>query len=175
MKKFVGPLYLGALCVLATDVAAHQGVAQENVRLVSSRPAPIDRYRLDRWNKSGVAVERLQRDPDWFQPWGPGPPQLTAPTNMAIHQDSSGLLWVAVGVPKPGWRLSVPTRGPEVRRPDPAELVVNLVTRLEVIAPGQVRLLVSSLLDRFVVGFLGGGQAYGFQRAPGGLLAIGSG
>lgn len=63
-------------------------------------------YRLERWDLDGVITDSIVLAAHW--PWQPREVPLSSspifPSVTLLHQDSLGIIWIGLRVPKPGWR-----------------------------------------------------------------------
>ncbi|MEX0893509.1 MAG: hypothetical protein WEB88_15190 [Gemmatimonadota bacterium] len=100
---------------------------------------------LERWSLDGHRIQVLRRQAPWFPDDlyrdAAGSPGIGS---YALHEDSTGLLWMAVTVPASGWNppRRARERGPGREGPAPDAIDV----RLEVIDPVSGSLLAA---DRF--------------------------
>jgi hypothetical protein len=111
-------------------------------------------YRIEKWSSAGERVDAIERHPSWF-PEGERPApqrnQLPPAHLQWVQEDSQGLVWVFISYPVGIW--------PEGAGPITREMEKYFRTRVEVIDPNAGRVVVSTVLDRWIVSPLPGGQA----------------
>jgi hypothetical protein len=122
--------------------------------------SPLARYEMRHWDQDGKLTRTISRNVDWFLPHrDPGtrydpkadPPN---PKMRSLREDDDGRLWTLVLVPDEDWRESIFVRRVEGGAP------VNMVaqerqydTRIEVIDPGQRKVLASVTLPEAMIMF----------------------
>lgn len=101
--------------------------------------ARYNRYILENRSNSGDVRQVFARNVDWFRSWQGQPFSGVRPANSAISgiaEDSTGLIWVFVSVPK---TRSTPMTMPRERDSLPADFLLidflNQDTRIEVLDP----------------------------------------
>jgi hypothetical protein len=115
-------------------------------------------YRIQRWSRSRVLMNDVERRPSWF-PTGyaegepPGPRRgETPPAHLAgAVQDSAGRIWVFVNEPMAVWPVGAASLGSEMHK--------YFRTRVEIIDPMAKRLIASVPLEGWVVAPLPGMRA----------------
>jgi len=134
---------------------------------------PAKAYHLEQWDaREGVLLRSLDRKPDWF-PWpASGAPDPRGPVVMAVREDRRGLVWVAVRVARGGGGERGRGPIPEAPLPPAGEVLAGFQSRIEVIEPGSRSLVVSTVVERLLSGFLDADLAYGFGEGPEGLLRL---
>ena len=144
--------------------ASVKGFADMALRLSPSHDrhlwsAHISQYRLTRWTADGVAVGSVARTPEWFRGKSPSsrgsPTTPPPPSIVAIREDSEGLLWVFVNLPRDGWQSAwpKPTANHEyVVRDIATEKLYR--TAIEVIDPDAGRVIARHFIDGYVIAAL---------------------
>ncbi len=131
--------------------------------------AELNRYRIQRWQVDGRLEETLERSVDWMRPQEEyglrGPNVEPAPGLVFIHTDSEGLIWTIVRVPDPEWKKAfAPGRDPYGR---PTSMATDLNkafdTIVEVIDPGDARVVRRARFDHRLSGFAGDGLVFAVE------------
>jgi hypothetical protein len=141
--------------------------------------AHINRYRLVRYNTSGIAQDSLERKPSWF-PGGdglgmgmdgkPASPQVTD-----LWEDTQGRLWALTAQP----RADGPEAWRGIKREGNEMAVANMPpafklwrTMIEVIDPVARRVIARKLLDGYVFGTVPGNRIATFTEDMFGIPRI---
>jgi hypothetical protein len=129
----------------------------------------VSQYAIQRWNKwTMVPQEAFAVKADWFEPWlherSLSKDGIQGARVTAVQTDNSGLLWIAIAVPDKSWRKGlheIETVDGKVTVPADFERVFD--TRIEVWDPERRKLLASTLVDAFVIGFADKATAVSFR------------
>jgi len=142
----------------------------------------VTRYRLRFYGAGGVALDSLERRPDWFAPASEaigfgGPNQ--APTTMvsAVRSDSLGRLWVFVDRPRPDWGaawhgFAMPQGRGEVRVSSLPPSYELWRTTVEVIDPQRHRVIARKELDGHAFAVVGPDRFATFRELKSGIPVV---
>ncbi len=110
----------------------------------------INEYVLEQWSTDGRKVRALRREVDWFRTWYRYPSVVDGqhpmpPMTRAVHEDSAGLVWVAVELPGGNWaKQGLDAETADGRRfiPDPVkawDTMVEVIDPIRGFVLGSVR------------------------------------
>lgn len=132
--------------------------------------ADRDKYRLERWNVSGVRLAEFSRDVEWFDRTAiPARQNQIKPICQDLRIDAAGLLWLLCSPldPRAEDRIEI---GPEAAlgvyeiRSSTGDLRDLWDSVIEVIDPRSSRVLASLRSDSFIYGFADAERVYTFEE-----------
>jgi hypothetical protein len=122
-------------------------------------------YRIQRWSRSRVLLDDLERRPSWFpagaaadEPPGPRRGEMPPAHVQGAVQDSEGRIWAFVNEPIAVWPDGAASLNSEMHR--------YFRTRVEIIDPTANRLIASLPLEGWVVAPLPGLRAAMYGTTP---------
>ncbi|WKW11248.1 hypothetical protein Strain138_000484 [Pseudogemmatithrix spongiicola] len=135
-------------------------------------------YRLARWSASGQHLAELRRSPEWFrgrsQAWIGNPNTPPPPSVIGIAEDTEGLLWVYIRVPRANWRAGWPRVQEGVRELSSRSIDFAKLfeVQVEVIDPDRGRVVARQMLREFVFDVLDNGDLVTYRTVADGLPEI---
>jgi hypothetical protein len=127
------------------------------------------RYWIGQWSVDGAMKASVNRRADLFiNPRyvdGGLFSSLARPSVAAIREDSSGLLWVAINVARPGWREGLPKLAPGVIEVSSRSISYERIyhTVIEVIDPRAGTVLARKQLNEWIVTLLPDGRVASYN------------
>ena len=144
------------------------------------RPFPYP-YRVERWSSDGVRTATLERESSWYPSEWPGsrwwpdgeppPPQV-----RTFREDAAARLWVFIDVAAPTWPEGMPPWPEGARAVEIPGGTIQMEklyqTLVEVIDPGEGRVIAQSRIDGWVISALSGDRAAIYGTTPIGIPFI---
>ncbi|MGH7467415.1 MAG: 6-bladed beta-propeller [Longimicrobiales bacterium] len=127
--------------------------------------APLNEYRLELWNVSGVQERALIGRRNWFEPWTEAQPVRStevppAATLVDLSTDTQGRLWVLISVPAENWRSALSDKRDVMGNRELRPGARYLDTIVEIVEPATGKLIYRERLPLAWGGFAGLGMMW---------------